>query len=169
MKKILLIASLIFIGLLLFGYFVYPTRYRYDHIKIGQNDLPMRTDRVTGKTEVFMMTGWIDQSPKPGKPEIQLAPWDIAKITGTAAFSTQYFDFQAYNGTPFVLSEVTIAITVFDEDHKAIISGRQFRLHSTVSLDPKSSGTFIADLRFSIDPRYQTWEYSIAGAKGHQE
>ncbi len=38
--------------------FVWPTRYRYDHMKIGENDLPVRTDRLGGKGEFLLPNGW---------------------------------------------------------------------------------------------------------------
>lgn len=33
--------------------FVWPTRYRYDHVQIGRVTLPVRMDRITGRSEVF--------------------------------------------------------------------------------------------------------------------
>lgn len=32
---------------------VWPTEYRYDHIRIGEMDLPVRIERFTGRTECF--------------------------------------------------------------------------------------------------------------------
>jgi hypothetical protein len=42
----------------LFGWFVWPTRYRYDHLKFGQMNLPVRIDRFSGRAEALYPSGW---------------------------------------------------------------------------------------------------------------
>jgi hypothetical protein len=43
-----------------FAWFVWPTRYIYDHLRIdGFGDYPVRIDRITGKTEILRnFQGW---------------------------------------------------------------------------------------------------------------
>lgn len=54
----------------LFAIYIWPTKYRYDHIKSGSETYPMRTNRFTDETEVFAPFiahnngGWINLSPK---------------------------------------------------------------------------------------------------------
>lgn len=53
-KHCILSVFLIFAAL-----FIWPTRYRYDHIHRGTMTLPIRIDRFTGKTEaLYLDAGW---------------------------------------------------------------------------------------------------------------
>src|SRR5437588_4974215 len=51
----ILTISAIFLAL---GMFVWPTRYKYDHINLQGNVLPVRIDRFTDKTELLDASGW---------------------------------------------------------------------------------------------------------------
>lgn len=53
-------------GLLLF---VWPTLYRYDHLKMGPNSYPVRTHRITGVAELLYWDGWVKlgKTPKADK------------------------------------------------------------------------------------------------------
>lgn len=47
-----------FLAATLFAVYVWPTRYRYDHVQIGRYDFMVRIDRASGKTEFYgPMTG----------------------------------------------------------------------------------------------------------------
>lgn len=45
---------------LAFAAFVWPTRYRYDHVTLGQDVYPVRIDRFTGRGEMLVPGhGWM--------------------------------------------------------------------------------------------------------------
>ena len=47
------------VAVTLFGTFVWPTRYRYDKMNVQANAVvPVRIDRITGKTEILFPDGW---------------------------------------------------------------------------------------------------------------
>ena len=50
------VLTLVLIG---YGFLVWPTRYRYDHLKQGNSDLPVRTNRFNGQSEALSSDGWI--------------------------------------------------------------------------------------------------------------
>jgi hypothetical protein len=44
--------------------YVWPTRYRYDHILTGNEDYPVRIDRLTGEGEMLTPDdGWVPMGP----------------------------------------------------------------------------------------------------------
>jgi hypothetical protein len=48
----------------LFGWYVWPTPYRYDHIQLKAELLvPVRINRMTGEAEMLYTSGWQDMSP----------------------------------------------------------------------------------------------------------
>ena len=55
--------------LLLFGYFIYPTRYLYldTTFKSADVSFPVRVDRLTGKTQMLTQYGWLDFSREKSK------------------------------------------------------------------------------------------------------
>lgn len=71
MKKELIRYAFISILLILVGLFVYPTMYRYD--KFDQK-IPVRINRVTGKTELLSTQGWMvaTSTPTPEPPPIKV-------------------------------------------------------------------------------------------------
>jgi hypothetical protein len=78
MKRLVTIQILACVVLIFLGIFVWPTRYRYDHIKQGSNTVPVRIDRFTGKTEaLYLEGGWIDITP--ATPERNMGPQDERK------------------------------------------------------------------------------------------
>lgn len=62
--------------LLLFGWFVWPTQYRYD--TLGTAHIPVRTNRFTGETERLTQQGWIKPAPPVDNPFDQIFGRDAA-------------------------------------------------------------------------------------------
>jgi hypothetical protein len=50
--------SLAAVALLLWGVFVWPTAYRYDHYTADGTTRPIRMNRLTGMSQVWTPTGW---------------------------------------------------------------------------------------------------------------
>ena len=55
LRKILQVRTLIVFGICLFGWLVWPTPYRYDHMAIGPVSYPVRINRLTGETQVLQV------------------------------------------------------------------------------------------------------------------
>lgn len=53
------------VGLVAILLFVWPTLYRYDHIKMGPYSYPVRIHRITGGAEMLYQTGWGKLGPPP--------------------------------------------------------------------------------------------------------
>jgi hypothetical protein len=151
--------------------YVWPTRYRYDHLKIGPNEYPIRTDRLSGETEIFYPTGWIKREPHLSQPDVELPPWEVAALQTTGQMEFDSVKVQVYNGSKSQVSEISVSISIFDAKHNPVISNRVYRLtpsYSSSDLSPQSSGEFTARTGFDFEPT-QTWEFSVVGAKGRTE
>lgn len=60
-KELLGIACIALGLLLLFGVYIWPTRYSYDHMRTGDVSLLIRIDRFSGKADILIPgKGWID-------------------------------------------------------------------------------------------------------------
>ena len=75
----------------LFGMFVWPTRYRYDQTTMNDNVLPVRVDRMTGRTEILFPVG--GEWPRARIKKLSFrpqnwkrSPWVKASLAGTARF-----------------------------------------------------------------------------------
>jgi hypothetical protein len=97
-----------------------------------------------------------------------LPPTDVSKLAG-GAYITNYgrFVWNAYNGTDFVLSEVRLSISVFDEKGNAIVSNRVYRVPA-YDFYPQQTKELSTDVGFTLGEG-QRWEFMIVGAKGRPE
>jgi len=89
-------------------------------MKLGDNNYPVRTDRLTGKTEVLAQGGWIE-FPKPERDrqdqDLPVEPDELTKITGHAGLDTVgYFKGDIYNGNAFDLASVVVEVEVQNPD-----------------------------------------------------
>jgi hypothetical protein len=153
--------------------FVWPTAYKYDHMKIGTNNLLVRIDRLTGKTEILYPSGWRASAGGNGTTAVNqvlaLPSEQASKIDGQASITSYgWLEVNAYNGSNWRVSEITALVTVFDARGSQMLS-RQYRLTPQYSgsygLDPLSSEKFLASLGFRLD-QGQTWTFRITDAKG---
>ena len=67
----LLCLALVLITAIPFALYVWPTKYAYDHIKLGTTDFPVRIHRFSGEAEQLSPVGW-----QPLRP-ILTAPLDV--------------------------------------------------------------------------------------------
>jgi hypothetical protein len=99
-------------GLLAFSYLVWPTPYRYDHIRFGSASTVARTSRLAGNSEVLDGNKWLKVRAAEG-PEEDLGSADLKKLTGNAQLG---YDGQLratlYNGSEFKLKEVTVEVAI---------------------------------------------------------
>ena len=91
-----------------------------------------------------------------------------SKLAGGASI-TNYgrFVWNAYNGSDFVLTEVRVRISVFDEKGSAIISSRVYRVPA-YDFYPQQIKQLSTDVGFSLE-QGQRWEFYVDGAKGRPE
>ena len=61
---------LILIAAVPFAIYVWPTKYAYDRIKLGESDYPIRIHRVTGHAEQLTPAGWQPLGQSPAQAQI---------------------------------------------------------------------------------------------------
>ena len=92
------------VAVTLFGTFVWPTRYRYDKMNVQANAVvPVRIDRITGKTEILYPSGW-QLAAAASDPDTELPPAELEKMSvGQGKFigssGSSLFEFELYNPT----------------------------------------------------------------------
>jgi hypothetical protein len=144
---------------------VWPTRYRYDHVNLGESVLPVRIDRLSGRTEIlYGWSGWVktNDSTHIGPTIQELPAAEAAKVTGNArlAYGT-LFEGKLYNGSSFYLRELIITITALEKSGETRWS-RQFK--DEIVIEPLTTGNFQievtgakgAELQWTID-RLKGW------------
>jgi hypothetical protein len=97
-----------------------------------------------------------------------LPPTEVSKLAGKA-YITNYgrFEWKAYNGCDFVLTEVTVSISVSDEKGNAVISNRVYRVPA-FDFYPQQTKELGTDVGFTLE-QGQKWGFYIVGAKGRPE
>lgn len=124
-------STILFIAL-----FVWPGMYKYD--KMDQK-WPVRINRLTGETEVLIPEGWVplgkagvgqqEQNEPVDVPEEELKKIDL-KLKYREQMSAlnpnqvliRELSGTLYNGTERMIRQLTIEVTVFDEDNKIELS-----------------------------------------------
>lgn len=107
--------------LLLLGWFVWPTPYRYDVLKRGDNSLPVRINRLTGNAEVLSSQGWtLLGADKTDKSKLKpLSQDELAKLEINLNIDkTGYFKGKIYNGNNFIVKNVVVTVSVIDDLEK---------------------------------------------------
>jgi len=61
--------TLILIAAVPFAIYVWPTKYAYDRLKLGDSDFPIRIHRVTGDADYLTTAGW--RPLRPGAAQAQ--------------------------------------------------------------------------------------------------
>lgn len=121
-------------GLLAFSYLVWPTPYRYDHVRFGSASTVARTSRLTGNSEVLDGNKWVKVRAAEG-PEENLGSADLKKLTGTAQIGDDgKFRATLYNGSEFKLKEVTVEVAIRQK------SGERAPAAQPVQAKPSESG-----------------------------
>jgi len=63
------VTILILIAAIPFAIYVWPTKYAYDRIKVGESEFPVRIHRLTGDAEQLTPAGW--RPLRQGPPQAQ--------------------------------------------------------------------------------------------------
>lgn len=154
----------------LFGWFVWPTKYRYDRLRIEGSELPVRIHRVTGEADYLspIGDGWI-KNEKPTAVTAPPAAVDLGKLTpyqltGKAGIFLDDISVDLYNSTAHTVQQITVQIEVKNLDGNVAIF-RQYNL--TGQCPPLTSSTFRGRLGFTPASN-QKWSWTIVNARGHK-
>jgi hypothetical protein len=149
------------------GVFVWPTLYRYDHMKLEGSVYVVRIHRLTGRAQILHgFRGWRDAkaSEDKGSKTVSMAlPADqLAKLTGHLAITSYGFiRADIYNGTERALSDVRVRLVIRSASGEKRLD-REYNLISTGSL-PLSASEFIAecDCRLEVGEKHE-WHITAA-------
>ena len=161
---------LLAIGIFL-AVFVWPTRFRYDRMKLNNSEIPVRIDRFSSRTEVLYPTGWQEiKGPSVSRSgqRASLPPEAAAKVSGECSMTSydEYLNCEIYNGSSWTIRTISVSVSVFDAQGVSILS-REYALTCGIGVDvsPKSSAKCFAQMGFTLQGK-QTWTYTMRDLDG---
>ena len=156
----ILCATAVVIGILF-----WPTLYRYDTMTLQGNTLPVRTNRLTGSTEYFLMGQWIAQKSQEAKKKSTVLPLsEQAKVSGNAGLSGYgSFSGRIYNGSNWTITDMIIRVLPKEKDG-TVRWNRRFKTSEVIP--PLSTQS----IQFSVtgDDGVASVEWSIEEIRGHE-
>jgi len=98
-----------------------------------------------------------------------LPPTEVSKILVQQGYINDYglMELDIYNGSEFVLTEIRISVSVYDEKGNAVISNRVYRIPA-YDCYPQQSKKLQVDVGFSV-AQNQRWVWLTVGARGRPE
>ncbi len=130
----------IFIIALFFSFTIslcfWPTIFRYEKMKIGGDEFPIRINRITGEAQVWALNKWAAQT-SPNEPET-LSEAERSKITGNGSLEYGFFQGKIYNGSDFDVTSLEIRVNL-----TALGSIDEVKNDSITSLLEYSSSNFL--------------------------
>ena len=134
--------------LIVVGIIFWPSLYRYQTLKLGNNSFPVKINRVTGSAEYFSSGGWISFASKEegkAKNSVQLPDSEKAKISGNGDLSVSQGEFSGgiYNGSSWMVTSIAVRILLREFDG-SVKWDRKFV--TGVLAEPFSSGFFYIKL-----------------------
>lgn len=99
-------------AILLFALLIWPGQWKYD--KLGE--LPMRTHRLTGRSELFTGTEWTPVGQQPGgttdETSRMLSAGETAEVRGNGGVDAMgYFNGTLYNGSECTVTRVVYRVS----------------------------------------------------------
>jgi hypothetical protein len=169
-RKRVATAAVLILTLIGYGFLVWPTPYRFDHLKQGNSDVPVRTNRFTGQSDALSSGGWIPLGARSRKISPGIPP-DVnpnkidSKEPAAVDWRDGLVDAPATRALgPVYLTEPSDitgkCATVEDNVDCEIYNGSRYRL-SEVGIQVKVKGT---DGTLSLQRLYNLTPDSIAGA-----
>ena len=155
------IMTLLAILILAIGIFFWPTIYRYD--KVG--DRLTRTNRLTGKTQEYILGSWTSSESKFREPE-KLPYEERKKVAGKASINEFLGQFTAeiYNGSSFSIQRFVFNIILKEKDG-TIRWDRKFEGMPFIMM-PLSSGN--VNISISDCKNYGNFEWRIDEIYGYK-
>ena len=128
------------------GVLFWPTLYRYERFGSGDGSVPIRINRVTGRTQMFIGE-WVD-SETPAKSAAasrdasrMLDSVEISQLSGRGAVdAVGYFRADIYNGTSCTITKLYLSIAPLDARDRVLYS-RDFQ--HVVFIDPLTTDDII--------------------------
>lgn len=103
---------------------VWPTLYRYDRVTEDGDTNPIRTHRLSGKTErLYSRVGWVDISSSSPYAPTPVPQKELEKIEGEMDISDKRILVETYNGTSRALSSIRVEVIIFRKAKEALESG----------------------------------------------
>lgn len=110
------VALLILIFATAFLWLVWPSRYRYDRWKEQASDVPVRMDRLTGRTEMLTSGGWVVVGHSEAQDQ-DLPRSDLERLEGQCSINqSNFIECDIYNGSIWKLSSITVAISNIEQN-----------------------------------------------------
>jgi hypothetical protein len=155
------------VGILAFAAFVWPTAYRYDHMKSGETSLPVRVHRITGETEILNRSGWVEveESGTKSTDFKNLPPDEIARLEGTGEVFGSRLTCTVYNRSNWRIREVIVNLKIFDAKSQYPSLDRDYRLSNSYYTEPMDTGLFSDYVWINLQDG-QRFEWYIKSAKG---
>jgi hypothetical protein len=145
---------------LVFAAFFWPGRYRFDTLRDGENSYPVRTNRFTSQSEIFLGTEWrailSESSDSPPSDEHPLTDAELANVSGTAEAPMGTMYLKLYNGSTKHITSMTVSVT--GRDAKGLeLWTRKYK--AAASIAPMSSG--VVSFTFTQDPRMSRFDWGF--------
>jgi hypothetical protein len=165
MKLSRISTTVIVFCLLTFGVVFWPTLYRYDHVTLAGGTLPLRTQRITGRTEIFSPTaGWFELGTSRSNDDVALplpSP-ELRQLTGNGELTGHgSFLGKVYNGSSWTVTELTLRLVALERDGNT----RWERLfNAAVRIKPFSTESISIEVTGDINVSSTKW--SIIAGRG---
>jgi len=164
------VEGMVLIGLAALVCFVWLPPYRYDRVKWGDDEFPIRINRLTGSTEYLLPGGWhpaTNKGERGTNKEQELPIGELSKLVrGQAVITSSYLECDTYNGSDWTVSELTVLVTVRGQDGRELLSRKYRLIPSSGSFGgPLENSKFFANLGFSLE-KGQGWYWEIVAARG---
>lgn len=128
------------VTLLLAGVLFWPTLYRYEKMDFQGLSTLVRSNRVTGHTEYYMLGQWVAEKPqKKEKASQPLPSVEKSLVIGKATLGARMFNGEIYNGSDWTLTSVTFRV-VAKEKSGSVRWDRKFK--ETTRLNPLAASYF---------------------------
>lgn len=127
--------------LLVAGMMFWPTLYRYDSVRMDDATYPLRINRLTGSTEMFVGMQWMDVGSDASTDDksTDLPANEAEKVSGNAALTGYgWFSGKIYNGSSWTVTGLVVSVSAKERDG-SVRWTREFDV--SVSARPLSTGS----------------------------
>lgn len=156
MVKALITVVVLLLALL--ALFVWPTRFRYETLKLGDNSFRIRVDRLSDKTWRLTRSGWVPQWTEVVKGQVLPS---IAGINGRCRLQDQALYCDIGNDTEYTLYTVTVELT---GEPNNLLASCKAELKGWV--EPHTMGTMGVKPSCAYELKPDKWSWNIVAATG---
>ena len=137
-------------AVLLFLWFVWPTRYRYGLDQEGSSQTTTRTDRITGRTDTLTPgRGWVPQHVELGSDDFEKLKLEECRVDRSRGPDMKYLQCDIHNGSDWVISEVVLTVPVQEPPEPprlGPISNRNVQATNSQSCQPGATCQWVFNL-----------------------